>query len=207
MALFTSSTIPLPSYVTNSIYMPPGYYRRTGAVATTATRCYYMPFPIWKAHTFSGAVTFNQTTTDNGEKCRIMMFNDADGGPGTLAKDFGEITFTGASAARTLSSSWTASPGMYWAAIWFDSATAMFGMLPYFAASDAGAGGYGAVGFDALIGNLNSGANFDSIVGAVAHYVDTAYGAAPSTAVAPTATITHTTLATTTVVPVIGLKG
>lgn len=177
-----------PKYITGAGYSPLGYGGTTSSLTTTATRCYYIPFPIVWAHTFTGAQMTNSGSSDSGEKCRLMMFADdgAAGGPGTLSKDFGEITFGGGAAINNLSSSWAATPGMYWGAAWFDSASAVGVMAPYIAASGVG----GALGRNTinLIGQMAAATTFSTDIGMVgAHYVDTTYGAAPSTAVAPTA--------------------
>jgi hypothetical protein len=192
-----------PGYITNALYLPAGYSSATTNMTTTATRCYYVPLPIWKAQTFQGAACYNQAAGDTGEKIRLMVFNDSSG-PSTLAKDFGEITLTAASAQRTLSSSWAANPGMYWFAFWADSATAMFGMVGGLSASAVG--GAGGSFLHNFIGDFSSWPGPGSVNQAVAHYVDTAYGAAPATAVAPTATLQQGLGATTPLVPDFRLK-
>jgi len=72
-------------------------------------------------------------------------------------------------------------------------------------AVSSGVGGYGGP----FIGNF-----IGSLTGTVApgvliecHYVDTAYGAAPSNAVAPTNSIIKVPNATTAVVPIVAMKG
>lgn len=181
-----------PHYITGAYYIPIGYSINTdGYGGTTATRVYYFPLTVWEARTFAGASVYNIGVGDNGKKIRLMVFNDngASGGPGTLAKDFGEITLTGAAALRTVTSSWTAAAGFYWGAIWLEQSCTMSVMAAYSYVSAVGVG---------------TGPNFMNYLGTITaptdtaayaffyHYVDTAYGAAPATAVAPTGTDART---------------
>lgn len=199
---------PAPRYVTNAYYLPSGYVAGETAMTTTATRCYYFPFAVQHQHTFQSAHVYNSGVGDNGEKIRIMVFRDQDGGPGALEKDFGEITLTAASSLRSLASTWTASPGMYWIAVWCDSASGIFGMLTYIAKTDVGSGGHGVMTMDQAIGNFGLSSSIASTRAMTqCHYVDTAYGTAPSTAVAPTASVTITPFSASTVVPAVFLKG
>lgn len=179
-----------PHYITNAYYQPQGYFPANGtSVTTTINRVYYVPFAIWEAHTFQGSSTFNSGTGDNGEHIRMMMFfdNGVGGGPGALAKDFGEITLTGASAQRTLVSSWSATAGMYWAAIWHETAASMCCMdnVGYTTA----VGSISGVQPSNFMGTLTYTPTLQQMMSTWCHYVDTAYGAAPATAVAPTASI------------------
>lgn len=196
-----------PRTYTGATILPLGYGQGAAAMTTTATRCYYVPFPVFESRTFSGANAMNSGAGDNGEKFRIMMFNqdNVNGGPGLLAKDFGEITLTGASAFRTLTSAWAATPGMYWGAIWFDSASAMYGMMPQVTASEVGASI--GVNMHSFLGTLaDAGAAWGTLDMPQGLYVDTTYGTAPSTAVAPTATLRQTFGSTTPVVPEFRLR-
>ena len=193
-------------YMANGLYLPQGYYSIGGSFTTTVNRCYYFPFAVNRPYTFAGAVTGNQGTGDNGEKLRMMVFRDdaAAGGPGTLEKDFGEITLTGAAATRTLTSSWAAVPGLYWGAIWHETAAAMHGMAPHY--SDTAAGTFNAMNPVHIIPNLTWAVGVSTNSLAHALYVDTAYGVAPSSAVTPTATIVISA-GTTVGVPIFWLKG
>lgn len=192
-----------PHYITGATYLPPGFSNSGSGITTTVNRCYYVPFVVWEARTFQAVSTYNQGVGDNGKKIRMMVFNDngAIGGPGTLAKDFGEITLTGAAALRTLSSSWATTPGIYWGAVWFNSASDI-GTIEQFNIQTA-------VG---SIGGSYAGAFFGDMgfTGAVrmahCHYVDTSYGAAPSTAVAPTASIGTVGAVVVGGMPIFGLK-
>lgn len=196
-----------PKYITNAYYIPNGYSApNTATFNTTINRCYYVPFSIHSAHTFQGACVHNGGAGDNGEKIRLMVFADADGGPGALVKDFGEITLTAAAALRTLSSSWAAGPGIYWAAIWHETAATMYGMSPFFYGTGVGSAGSGTIGMNAALGDKSATAlSANRLV--AAHYVDTTYGSAPATAVAPTATVVNTDLTGVAVVPSFALLG
>lgn len=181
-----------PHYITNSYYLPIGYLGNGAGVGydMTATRCYYFPLPIWEAHTFQGASIVNTGAADNGKRIRLMVFNDngAAGGPGTLAKSFGEITLTGAGAARLLSSSWAATPGDYWGAVWCESGCNLSSMAPFEQFTQAGfAHGPQLTHF---MGSFSVPSSTTVI--SFGHYVATAYGAAPATAVAPNATYENT---------------
>lgn len=195
-----------PKLITGCYYPPAGFSQSNTGLATTATRCYYVPFPIFEAHTFTAASIFNTLTSDTGKKFRIMIFNDdaASGGPGTLAKDFGEITLDNTAAVRTLTSSWSAAPGMYWAAVWGDSSATIASMIPWSAATAVGFSiGYAV---DHAIGTFSAtGFNSSSIYG-VSVYVDTTYGAAPASAVAPNNTLNMVAGVGTGVTPSLRLK-
>lgn len=195
-----------PHYITGAFYLPQGYGCVGGTITTTATRCYYFPLAVFEAHTFQGATTINQGAGDNGEKIRLMVFNDlAAGGPGTLAKDFGEIVLTGASAVRTLASAWAATPGIYWGAVWHETAAAMYGMEPHQFGSAVGAlAGMVPSSYMGVFGPPATGAT-----NTYCHYVDTTYGAAPASAVTPTGSLAGgqiTAIASVTGPPVFFLK-
>lgn len=189
-----------PKLITNTFILPAGYFALSSNNSTTVNRCNYFPLPIWEAHTFQGASVFNAGAGDNGEKFRLMVFRDdgSGGGPGTLEKDFGEVTLTAASAIRTLTSSWVAAPGMYWGAVWGDSVSSMISMAPWQEDTKCMLLDLGAeMGYFTPLGN-------NQIVYGM--YVDTAYGAAPSTAVAATATLTSAPGGTSTPLPAFWLK-
>jgi hypothetical protein len=208
-SMFSANQVP-SRFITNAYYLPIGYFQGESAMTTTATRCYYTPLTIWTQKSFAGVSLYNTSVGDNGEKFRIMVFKDdgSGGGPGTLEKDFGEITLTAAAALRTLSSSWNALPGTYWLACWCDSASSVEAMRPF--------------AFTSLVG-IVSQPSISNFIGdftapttggtgnlyTFCHYVDTAYGAAPSTAVAPTASLAGraNTVAAVAGTPAVWLKG
>lgn len=98
-------------------------------VASTGGRYYFAPYYVDRATTFAGAWTRNAGAGDNGDKIKIAAYNEAAaGGPGTLAKDFGEVTLTGAAALRLFASSWAATPGWYYLALVTDNAVTMSAM-------------------------------------------------------------------------------
>lgn len=181
-----------PKYITNCFYMPAGFAPTSATFTTTINRCYYFPLPIFHSRTFAGAQTFNGGAGDDTEKLRLMVFKDdgAAGGPGTLAKDFGEITLTAASASRVLTSSWAATPGLYWGAEWYETAATMYGMIPSVNAAGPTHVATEFLANHAMLGTFTApGATLS--VNPNFHYVDTPYGAAPATAVAPTATLNY----------------
>ena len=158
------------------------------ALTTTATRLYYYPIYLDRVVAFAGARTFNSGAGDNGEVYRVGVYAEATaGGPGALAKDFGEVTLTGAAALRTLASAWTnARPGWYYIAVHADSAFAIYAFRSIVSISSVGyVATYIARG---SIGALNPGSAewATPADGYQFMYVDTAYGALAATAVAPT---------------------
>lgn len=180
-----------PKYITGCYYLPIGYCEKDAGFAMIANQVYYVPYPIYRTKTFAGASIYNTGAGDNGKKIRLMMFADdgAIGGPGTLVKDFGEITLTGAAAIRTLSSSWAATPGIYWCAVWSDTTPTIMPMAPYAFTSGAGWGS-GPMNNN-FMGAFTIPSGGGYYVGY--HYVSSAYGAAPATAVAPTTTFVNAT--------------
>lgn len=111
----------------------------TNFVATAAL--YYM-YPIYliAGDVFAGAAFYNQSAAQSGHKVKIAIYNEAAaGGPGTLAKSFGEVTLTAASAVRQIASSWTVpTTGWYYMELVGDSATNYFGAGSTFATAAAG---------------------------------------------------------------------
>lgn len=194
-----------PHYITGCWYVPQGYSSVGSTVTATINRCYYVPFSVWESHSFQGASTINQGTGDSGAFIRLMVFNDngAIGGPGTLAKDFGQITLGGTAATQTLLSAWAAAPGRYWSAVWHSTAASMYGAEPY--TIDSAVGSSGGVNPSHFMGGLSFAGNAGTTTHC--HYVDTAYGAAPATAVAPTASLIGNPATTgTTKPPIFALK-
>jgi len=157
--------------------------------AMTAARYVYVPFVVEHATTFAGAWCKNSGTGDSGKKIKIAAFYEKDtGGPGALAKNFGEVTLGATSALQNFASSWAAAPGRYYLGIVSDTAPTMYLM----AAADS----YTSAGF----APVNVAANSMGILAQVftttalhniqAHhdYVAGTYANFPeATAVAPTA--------------------
>lgn len=146
MALFAQNSGQfngLPSFkpMAGKYLTPPHLVKEVQAnsLSTTGARYYFVPFIVEQPITFAGAWCYNQGVGDNGDKAKIAAFNEASGGgPGTLAKSFGEITFTGASALRNFASSWSATPGKYYLAFVTDNVVAMQCMGQYVNFSAAG---------------------------------------------------------------------
>lgn len=98
---------------------------------TTAARYYIVPFYVEQPTTFAGAWTINSGAGDNGDKVKIAAYSEGtSGNPGSLAKSFGEVTLTGASATRTFASSWSANPGWYYLEMVTDNAVSFYCMAP-----------------------------------------------------------------------------
>ena len=131
---------PAPIVMSGKILSPPHMkISGTGTVSVTAARYYITPFIVGRATTFAGVKFANIGAADNGKKVKIAFYNEAAaGGPGTLAKDFGEATLTGASAVRTLASSWSAAAGLYYGILAPESACDLAAMTPLLAITAAG---------------------------------------------------------------------
>jgi hypothetical protein len=173
-----------PTWQTGVERGPNWVFDAAAAMTTTATRLYYYPMYFDRAEVLAGVKTLNGGAGDNGETYRVGLYfdNGATGGPGTLAKDFGQVTLTAASAIRTLSNSYTMiAPGWYWIAVHHNTACSM-------AAFRAGVVASG-VAPARNIGALNNTSTTDEWQQGLLlpfFYVDTAYGALAATAVVPT---------------------
>lgn len=168
----------------------PHWVARVGqTLATTSTRLYYTPIYLSNIEAFAGAKTFNQGTGDTGEKYRVGIYSEASGGgPGTLQKDFGEVTLDGSSALRTSANSWTNSYiGWHYLAFHSDTAISMYAWDEVYQLTAAGhVPPVIQVGMPTLSTNFANSLNRNDPF----MYVDTAYGALASTAVAPTTATT-----------------
>lgn len=119
-----------PIIASGHALFPPHLVPSSYTLTATAARYYTVPFYIPRATTFAGVKFRNSGAGNNGHKVKIAFFNElAGGGPGTLAKSFGESTLTGAAAIRTLTSSWAATPGWYYGEIVADNAVAFNCMI------------------------------------------------------------------------------
>jgi len=182
---------PGPTYISGRRYLSSVYTIGQGGagLGTTSTRLYYMPIYIWEAHTFTGASMFNSGVGDNGDTLRLGLYtHSATNGPTSLVIDFGEITLTGAAAERVLSSSVSiGSPGWYWIA--FHSNQALDVYPGVIAGQEISNAGRYPIAFQGFFGDFATpGISASQMI--AAWYVDTAYGALASTAVAPTARTT-----------------
>lgn len=195
--------VPPPGVVTDWFVTPDGtLFDSALTVTTTINRLYYIPVFHPLTHTFQGAATYNSGTGDNGETLRIGIYSHGSAGPTTLIKDFGEITLTGASAQRLLSSSVSIPGGLwYWWCIHHATACDMYAMVTSKAASAAGYFNGKTIRVINTDFGIPDGAFLNSR-GSMAVYVDTTYGALASTAVAPTASITTASAG----LPIIALK-
>ena len=186
----TSRIIPsarAAAYKVGRYYKPQWAVTNAGiTVTTTATRLYYAPIYIREKITFAGAAAFNSGAGDNAETLRLGVYTDSSGVPGTLVTDFGEITLSGAAAVRDLTAAAALTVGWYWLCAHHNTAAAMYGMTEQHSVTAAGY----IAGADHMFQNEFGllGLDTTSIGSVGAFYVDTAYGALASNAVAPTAT-------------------
>lgn len=156
-----------------------------GGLATTATRLYYVPYYFNEMRAFTGLKSYNTGSGDNGETFRMGVYRAAllssglRGAPSTLLADCGQVTLTGAAAERTLASSFTPDyVGWHFLALHANSAFSI-AAIQNIGSSDVPNSMRNAFGNNAIV--ASGTASFG------AFYVDTAYGALASTAVAPTA--------------------
>lgn len=167
-----------PSYADAAYYTSQwGITALSETMTTSAGRLYYIPFFVWEAHTFEAMAIFNSGAGDNGETLRVGVYDNTGAkGPGALVTDFGQATLTGASAVRELSGTAALQRGIYWAAVHANAASAMYA--------------YAGLTTSINAMNLSADVGLLSLTNINAHYafryVDTAYGALASTAVAPT---------------------
>lgn len=150
----------------------------SSGLTTTATRLYYVPIYLPQIYTFAGMKTRNGNTSDNGDTFRMGLYAEATaGGPGSLVNDCGEVTLDASAAIRTLSSSFS-NTAIGWHYMAFHSNQAvLINQMKVATANNVGSGGDG---MPVLTFDVSAGAK-------AVLYVDTAYGALASTAVAPTA--------------------
>lgn len=174
-------------------FMPPNMTPNASSdtVATTAARYYVVPFFLERPTTFAGAWCYNGGAGDNGDKVKIAAYNESSaGGPGTLAKSFGEVTLTGAAAVRTFASSWSASPGWYYLEIVTDNSVTMYVMSV--TGNNTAAGIWTPPAAGNLIGmsTPNMGATVQSNVHGGGEYVAGTYSNFPeATSLTPTNTL------------------
>jgi len=177
-----------PNFVTGTRYTSPvAMNDSAGTLTTTATRLYYYQTYIWQARDFASIETENGGAGDNGDTYRVGVYTHGTSGPDQLVKDFGEVTLTGAAAKRLLTpgaAMTIGAPGWYWFAFHANQAAVMvrcFGVGQMISLV-----GYRGVNTSsAFLGQITG--TSDSTDNQFCRYVDTAYGALASTAVAPTA--------------------
>lgn len=164
----------------------------TTTTATTGARYYIVPWYFDRPTTLAGSWCYNGGVGDNGDKAKMALYSEsASGGPGTLAKNFGEITFTGASALRTFASSVSIGPGMYYLEFVTDNAVTMCVMSACQYQSGAGTfmpnvlanmnGSYGVTLDSVGTRSIPSG---DYVAGTYANFPE-------ATSLTPTATLYH----------------
>lgn len=175
-----------PKYLSGKFYLPQHCFPTSNTITLTATRRVYIPFFCAHTQTFAGIKFYNSGTGDNGKKVRTGVYAEsATGGPGALVAECSEVTLTGAAAIRTATGSLALVGGrMYFLTLQADTAPVLYGMTSQEASTVASvfATHLGAFALDVSSANANTLP--------MADYVDTTYGAFPSTATAPTASYT-----------------
>jgi len=185
MGMMPMQGAPFIGYHTGVKYAP-HYIAKAGAtLSVPSTRMYYAPYLVQEEVAFASIVTYNAGAGDNGDTYRLAIYaNDGAVGPGTLIQDIGQVTLTGAAASRVLTA--TIDLRAYvgkWVWVMFHANQAIdmedMSCLPVAEYIPQIAIGFG------LLGDVGS---TGSDLPRPFRFVDTAYGAAASTAVAPTTT-------------------
>lgn len=133
------SPIKLPSRYFWPAHLTPDLSANT--MSTTGARYYVAPFYFERPTAIAGAWCYNSGAGDNGDKVKIAAYSEsASGGPGDRAKDFGEVTLTGASAVRTFASSWSAPAGWHYLELVTDNAVSVYAMTAVAPLSAVGTG-------------------------------------------------------------------
>lgn len=156
-------------------------------LATTATRIYYVPIWIEHAVAYTGIYVYNEAATDNGETFYVAMYDQhpTSGGPRTRMATSSLGTLTAASALRTMTftSAWTpGGKGLYFLMFHANSAQSWYAVK----ANATSPQNHISMPYPNGVASWGGGAYNTSIV----RYVDSAFGAPASTAVAPTSATT-----------------
>lgn len=161
------------------------FYQIDGSTITTGTgRIYYTPLYVAESRSFAGVATFNTAgTASGGETYRVGLYSHtAAAGPTALEIDFGQVTLTTTNAERVLSSAVSLTKGWHWWAIQTQQAIGLSYMFSM--GGILSAAGYAAQHFGASFKGAITTATVSTNKGFM--YVDTAYGALATAAVAPT---------------------
>lgn len=121
-----------PKRAAGRYYLPEGLMAQLTSITKViaASQYYIAPFYVDRPTTFAGAFAYNSGAGDNGKNLKFAAYSEAaSGGPGTLAKSFGAVGITAASAVRTAASSWSAAPGWYYLEMTSDSNPTMYCMI------------------------------------------------------------------------------
>lgn len=187
--------VPPPIIPTGRYILPP-YLKSHGNLATTsvASRYYIAPFFVPRTTIFAGVKFWNSSTGDSGKKVKVAFYNEsASGGPGTLAKDFGELTLNNTNALRTLSSSWTAAGARwYYGMLTTDSAVGFYGMAPCVTSNYHAAPGLAYLGLTADLVARGVGQEFhgDYVDGTYANFPEST-GLAAAQSIAQESTVSN----------------
>lgn len=192
---FNGTTAPIPISGVNGLTIPHWASIQQAVLTTTATRLYFIPFYFPRAGlAYSGLKSRNTGAGDNGDTYRqgVYQADFTTGLPSTLVKDCGEVTLTGAAAMRTLASSWTTPyEGWGFLAHHANQAADMQPLSNINSTASTAVGLITSFAQNFMFGIDNTTLNLSPVAATFgAYYVDTAYGAFASTAVAPTAITT-----------------
>lgn len=184
---------PPPIRMTGKFYTPHHCTADGQTVTISANLIYYVPFYVPATGTYLGCKFFNSGVGDNGKKVRTAVYSESStGGPGTLQKDFGEVTLTGASAIRTAASTVTLSgPAWYYLALVSDTTPVLYSMSAITSGTVAGQITASPIAsqlgmFTPTIPGASDRIADSTPIGETASFT---YGAFNSTATTPTATI------------------
>ena len=108
---FTSGTYKLPEYITAVSDGQP-----TGGTMV------FLPL-IVREQMLVDQIGISLTTAQSGAKCRLAVYYGVDGQPGYLRSDLGELDLSSGSGLKTVSTSMTMTPGLYFLAGIFNSPT------------------------------------------------------------------------------------
>jgi hypothetical protein len=189
---FNGVEAPFPIAGVAARYLPHwAVHNKNADLTTTAGRLYYVPYFFPKIISYTGLAFYNGGAGDNAEVWRAGVYqaSNSTGLPSALIQDCGEGTLTAASAERLLATAFTpAYIGWHYIAFHANSAS-NFKAISNISSASTDAGMIQACPGSHLFGKTSL--ITDSISNSFgAYYVDTAYGALASTAVAPTAITT-----------------
>lgn len=180
--------LPPPIPVAGMGFLPYGYTADGGTKTMTNGIMYISPWPIFRTQSFSGSQFYESGAGNTGNKMRIGLYAEAlTGGPGTLLKDFGEVSMSGSAAVRQSASAYTAIGPQMCYIVGLSNASSLVASMN-FLQSVSSVGLYVPPALSSLLGDF-SGARIAAAAASSALIGWTAsqtYGALPSTAPTPT---------------------
>jgi len=109
---------PMPAHVAGRFYTN-FVETQTGTQAVSANTLYGIPFFVPTPTTYT-TIAIEVSTAVAGN-CRLGIYNDSAGAPGSLVLDAGTVS-TGTTGLKTIAISQLLNPGWYWLAAVFDAA-------------------------------------------------------------------------------------